>query len=51
MAISMDCQGGLGIIHKNMTIEQQAEQVEKVKSSRALNKERGQFPWELTLLI
>ncbi len=27
MAISMARQGGLGVIHKNMTIEQQAEQV------------------------
>ncbi|MFY4777420.1 IMP dehydrogenase [Metabacillus sp. RGM 3146] len=33
MAISMARQGGLGIIHKNMSIEQQAEQVDKVKRS------------------
>ncbi|MDN3020260.1 IMP dehydrogenase [Paenibacillus sp. BSR1-1] len=35
MAISIARQGGLGIIHKNMTIEQQAEQVEKVKRSES----------------
>lgn len=33
MAISMARQGGLGIIHKNMSIEEQAEQVETVKRS------------------
>lgn len=35
MAISIARQGGLGIIHKNMTIEQQAEQVDKVKRSES----------------
>ncbi|MGL4522573.1 MAG: IMP dehydrogenase, partial [Bacilli bacterium] len=33
MAIAIARQGGLGIIHKNMTIDQQAEQVDKVKRS------------------
>lgn len=33
MAISMARQGGLGVIHKNMSIEEQAEQVTTVKRS------------------
>lgn len=33
LAIAMARQGGMGIIHKNMSIEQQAEQVDKVKRS------------------
>lgn len=35
MAISMARQGGLGIIHKNMSIEQQADMVDKVKRSES----------------
>ncbi|SDZ67358.1 IMP dehydrogenase [Evansella caseinilytica] len=35
MAIAMAREGGLGIIHKNMSVEEQAEQVDRVKRSES----------------
>ncbi len=35
LAIALAREGGMGIIHRNMTIEQQAQEVEKVKKSES----------------
>jgi IMP dehydrogenase len=35
LAIALAREGGMGILHKNMSIEQQAEQVRKVKRSES----------------
>lgn len=35
MAIAMAVEGGIGIIHKNMSIERQAEQIDRVKRSES----------------
>jgi len=45
MAIAMAAQGGIGIIHKNMSIEKQVEEIDKVKRS-----ESGMIVNPITLL-
>jgi IMP dehydrogenase len=46
LAIAMAQQGGIGMLHKNMTIERQAEEVRRVKRS-----ESGMILDPLTLLV
>ena len=35
LAISMAQEGGIGMIHKNMTVQEQAQQIDKVKRSES----------------
>ncbi|MBU0483688.1 MAG: IMP dehydrogenase [Proteobacteria bacterium] len=56
-AITMAREGGLGIIHKNMSVEQQAREVEKVKKSESgmiidpVTVEKGQTVGEVKLIM
>ena len=36
LAIAIALKGGMGIIHKNMTIDDQVEEVKKVKRSQSI---------------
>jgi IMP dehydrogenase len=54
LAIALAREGGLGILHKNMSIERQAEQVRKVKRSESgliidpITTTRGRNNWRCT---
>ena len=41
LAIAMAQQGGLGVVHRNLTIEQQAGEIDKVKRSESGNDRRS----------
>ena len=44
MAITMAREGGIGIIHKNMSIDRQAEEVDRVKRSESGHDRRPRSP-------
>ena len=49
MAIALAQEGGLGVIHKNMSIERQTEEVDKVKRSRQRHHRRSRSRCRPTL--
>ncbi len=51
MAIAMACGGGLGIIHRNLSIEKQTQMIEKVKSYKALNLQESAVDAQGRLLV